>query len=150
MIKSLVTEVIDSSHHSLPASNKTQKLTPKKAAKFLLGEHHHGGLVVYINSTGEHGLIVAMQDEGSFNWTQAQRKCASFKSEGFTDWRLPTNDELKKLYANRKYLGHYTKGMYWSSTEDGSEEAWIHNFINGTQGKGKKDAVISVRAVRSF
>ena len=33
-----------------------------------IGIHAHGGIVIYIDETGEHGLVVAMEDLGSYQW----------------------------------------------------------------------------------
>ena len=50
----------------------------------------------------------------------------------------------------RKYLGEYTKGIYWSFTEENKETAWVQNFITGSQGNSSKQSTLAVRAVRTF
>ena len=122
----------------------------KSAAKFKSGQIHEGGVIIYVDNSGEHGLIAAMKDEGSFSWEAAMRKCESFKAAGYDDWHLPTKDELKRLYASRKYLGRYTKGFYWSAEAENKGTAWAHNFNNGFQSISNKNSLIAVRAVRRF
>ena len=72
---------------------------------------------------------------------------------GYSDWYLPSRDELNKLYMNRVQIGGFNlAGWYFSSTESSSVYAWYQDFSNGTQaGTGAhKDWVLSMRAIRSF
>ncbi len=136
-----------------PAQSPTKSKAPtqsKTPPKFTLGQQHQGGIIIFINASGEHGLVTALKEEGKSNWAAAQRRCASYKVAGFTDWRLPTRDELGVIYDNRKHLGTYTKGIYWSGTEDGKDIAWGVNFINGAPGKYDKQSDNSVWAVHAF
>jgi hypothetical protein len=47
-------------------------------------------------------------------------------------------------------VGGFASAYYWSSTENGSDEAWEQSFINGAQFSVSKNFVIRVRAVRAF
>ena len=52
-------------------------------------------------------------------------------------WRLPTLDELNKLYNNKDKIGGFKTTVfdavwYWSSTELG-DRAHIQNFYNGAK-----------------
>lgn len=51
---------------------------------------------------------------------------------GFTDWYIPSIDELNELYDNVPDL--FKKVWYWSSTEctTNARFAWSHYFYNGT------------------
>lgn len=140
----------DPSKKPAQAAKPKSTTTAKPAPKFALGQIHQGGIVIYVNSTGEHGLIAATEDLGKLTWTVAQRKCASYRVGGFTQWRLPTQDELSLLYLNRKHLGGYTSNIYWSSTEEGKDIAWGQNFTNGSKGKFDKQSDCYVRAVHAF
>jgi hypothetical protein len=76
---------------------------------------------------------------------------ASYSLNGFSDWYLPSKDELNLLYAQKTVVGGFASGYYWSSTEDGSSAAWVQGFFNGLQYDYlKNDASIRVRAVRAF
>lgn len=45
------------------------------------------------------GLMWAARDNGSdINWTDAKTYCENFRGGGYTDWRMPTLDELESLY----------------------------------------------------
>ncbi|HET9905586.1 MAG TPA: DUF1566 domain-containing protein, partial [Anaerolineales bacterium] len=133
-----------------PPKTKPVEPVTKSDHKLALGQQHNGGIVIFINSTGEHGFVAALKEEGKYSWTAAQRRCGAYKSGGFSDWRLPTRDELGVMYDNRKHLGNYTKGIYWSGTEDGKDIAWGVNFINGSPGKFDKGSANSVWAVHPF
>lgn len=69
----------------------------------------------------------------------------------YSDWYLPSKDELNKLYQNKTGVGGFAGNYYWSSSEDGSLSAWNQNFTNGYQFYSNKDSSIRrVRAVRAF
>ena len=45
------------------------------------------------------GLMWAARDNGKdITWEEANRYCENCKRGGYTDWRLPTLDELNMLY----------------------------------------------------
>ena len=72
---------------------------------------------------------------------------------GYTDWYLPSKDELNKLYLNRVAIGGFPSGTLftWSSSESDSIGAWRHSFYDGTQDSlYNKSAGGYVRAIRSF
>jgi hypothetical protein len=73
----------------------------------------------------------------------------------YTDWYLPSKNELIKLYQNRVAItGFNTSVNYWSSTEGINQliDAWVLNFSDGTGADIMKDVQnsIHVRAIRSF
>ncbi len=70
---------------------------------------------------------------------------------GYSDWYLPSIDELNKLYINRSTIGGFTNDCYWSSSEYNASNAWGQCFAAGNQGNlWKQDIDRRVRAVRSF
>ena len=80
-------------------------------------------------------------------WNDAIAKCKGL-GEG---WRLPTKDELNKLFNNKKKIGGFKDGLsdyYWSVSEH-SYDAWFQNFSSGSQMFGRKDLTYYVRAVRT-
>ena len=74
--------------------------------------------------------------------------CKAYSGAGFTDWYLPSKDELDIMYTQRTLLS--MSGNYWSSTESSANNAWIKNFSTGTGGYGLKGNSINIRAIRSF
>ena len=68
---------------------------------------------------------------------------------GYTDWYLPSEDELDKLYINRVAIGGFTSSGYWSST-DAEANAWYLYFADGVLYYGPKNNLLRVRAIRAF
>ena len=80
----------------------------------------------------------------------AARLCGDLVQGGYSDWYLPSQDELNKLYLNQIAIGGFVGTNYWSSTEDDAGSAFNLDFTSGVWGDGDKIAVLSVRAIRSF
>ena len=98
-------------------------------------------------------LIVANQGTGSY----AARICYDLVLEGYSDWYLPSKDELNLLYINlcANGLGGFVttpsaNAYYWSSSETSNFYAWRAVFSNGSQYASYKSQPFNVRAVRSF
>jgi Protein of unknown function (DUF1566) len=82
----------------------------------------------------------------------AARLCGDLVLNGYSDWYLPSRDELNKLYINRVAVGGFAGPNYWSSSEGSNINAWSQYFPTGEQVFSTKLNVIgfSVRAVRAF
>ena len=116
------------------------------------GKLANGGIIVYTDEKGEHGLVCSNNDLGNANWNDAKEQCEVYNEGGFSDWRLPTKDELQLIYLllHRRKIGGFANSHYWSSTEGNSNSAWKQNFSNGIQYRSYKDYEYDVRAVRAF
>lgn len=80
-------------------------------------------------------------------WNDAVKSCAALGN----GWRLPTKDELNLLYINRDKIGRFANNDYWSSTEEGSDNAWRQYFNGGSQALlFKRNGFANVRAVRTL
>ena len=80
----------------------------------------------------------------------AARLCGDLVQGGYSDWYLPSKDELNKLRENRIAIGGFANVGYWSSTESDHNGAWIQVFSDGYQTTYYKSYTSYVRAVRSF
>jgi hypothetical protein len=70
---------------------------------------------------------------------------------GYGDWFLPSKGELNLLYQQKNVVGGFASGIYWSSSEYNSYDAWQQHFTNGGQlFNFKNDDARRVRAVRAF
>ena len=79
----------------------------------------------------------------------AARLCGDLVLGGYSDWYLPSKDEINQLYLNSVAIGGFAP-YYWSSTEYGSNGAWLQYFPSGFQNINVKYDGGYVRAVRAF
>ena len=68
-----------------------------------------GGYVIEVNSDSKHGLVVAMQDQGTSTWYEANdllSNASNHEADGakFKDWRLPTKRELNLMSVSYTHL----------------------------------------------
>jgi hypothetical protein len=82
----------------------------------------------------------------------AARICNDLILNGYSDWFLPSKDELYLMFINLKQqgIGNFLNYFYWSSSEYDANSAWCHDFTFGDQASTGKETWISVRAVRAF
>ena len=82
--------------------------------------------------------------------------CANLILSGYSDWFLPSRDELELMYINlhSQGLGSFSNDYYWSSSEWGGNDSWYVYFADGTVSYLHppiyKASAISVRAIRAF
>ena len=176
----------------------------QKEAEIAIGANFEGGIIFYMDNTGEHGLVAAPKDQGyqyftEYQWgcvtnaisgangsligtgnqntidiingcpetNTAAYICSNLELNGYSDWYLPSKDELNLLYNNLKIknLGSFRStapifteydAFYWSSTKFESSvagreilSAWWQNFKTGGQDAGSsRNNSAYVRAIR--
>jgi hypothetical protein len=104
------------------------------------------------------GLIWAPSDlEGPFNWADGQKAAAALNLGGFSDWRLPTCDELLTLVDRTKFspaadpILNLQSRWYWTSTPAAyspGECAWVIDLYHGNASWLRHAGAFRVRAVR--
>ena len=82
----------------------------------------------------------------------ASSVASNYQSGSFTDWFLPSLEELKKLHINKKLIGGFSDSYYWSSsTYDAKQEyAWYIDFNSGEESVIFRRHQFHVRAIRAF
>jgi hypothetical protein len=78
--------------------------------------------------------------------------CNNLTEGGYSDWFLPSKDELNQLCLNQVAIGGFvdTYNYYWSSSEGGADYSWNQDFDDGSQYYVFKFGKTRVRAVRAF
>jgi len=75
-----------------------------------------GRFVSYNNGTvmdTRTNLMWAARDNGSgINWQDAKKYCENYRGGGYTDWRMPTMDELAELYDAAKTYKSECRGLF--------------------------------------
>ncbi|MCX5855704.1 MAG: DUF1566 domain-containing protein [Deltaproteobacteria bacterium] len=118
-----------------------------------------GRFIAYENGTvldTSTNLMWAAKDNGSdINWANAKSYCENYRGGGYTDWRMPTQDELAGLYDSGKKNRHgyhvtdlieITMCCPWASETRGSDAAYFY-FDIGTRYWCHHSGVFNARAL---
>jgi hypothetical protein len=103
--------------------------------------------------TGSANTAAIIDQNGTDDESYAAGVAHSHDGGGYSDWYLPSQNELDQLYINRAAIGGFatsTGAIYWSSTQARSSSAIVRVFMDGGYGAVHKGHIIGVRAVRSF
>jgi hypothetical protein len=164
------------------AYGQQEVFTTLEPATLYLGKIYAGGMVFYLDGSGLHGLVVTEIDVGYFPWgcegasiptspafgSGAANTAAIIAScaeaniaakvadnlvlNGYSDWFLPSLEELSLVYSNihLKGLGGLDYAMPWSSTEVDATQAYVIYFYNGGGWTMRKGYNRAIRAIRAF
>ena len=117
----------------------------------------NGGFVVY--EKDGHGLVASVSDLETMDWDNAKRACSELVSGGYSDWYLPSLNELNLLYVNlyKNKIGGFAQEYvnYFSSEEvnfNGQKTYCVYQYFdeNGKVISLPKEGKSAVRAVRAF
>jgi hypothetical protein len=132
-----------------------------------VGDDYGGGIIFYVDDTGQHGLIASKADmsghsdlerDGFFTWADARYVCENSVENGYNDWFLPDMKQLRQLYNHQEVVpGLSTKCGYWSSNNGTTASMSVNNYGVGQMfGEHNrrfdyyKPFGLRVRAVRAF
>jgi hypothetical protein len=153
-----------------------------------IGSTYAGGIIFYLDNTGQHGLVCTPNDLGIYSWgcyeisipgtsilfgsganntsaivlscsenNIAAKICDNLDLNGYSDWYLPSKNELLQIYLqlNVRGIGNFSNLDYWTSSEVNNLCVWSVKFADGsTQCSGKSapsvGANIQLRAIRVF
>ena len=95
---------------------------------------------------------------GCSETSTAAKLARAVRDGGYSDWYLPSKDELNKLYENKNLVGNFINwpNWYWSSSEvpdptwPVSYNAWYQDLSDGSQSNDDKNGQKGIRAIRSF
>jgi len=123
------------------------------------GSYATTGATATTVGTGSANTDAIIAAQGATETSYAAGVARAYTGGGFTDWFLPSKDELNQMYRNKATINttasanggsNFSTNFYWSSTEYDSNNAWGQFFDNGVQYVGTKDGTYNVRAVRAF
>jgi len=119
---------------------------------YYIGQSYGGGIIFYIDGTGQHGYISAASDQsGGETWSNAVSLCNNLVLNGKDDWFLPDLGAFDLLYAQKAVVGGFAVATYWSST--GFNLPWYaywKYFGDGRVGYADTSLAKPVRAIRAF
>ncbi len=93
-------------------------------------------------------LIIAQNGAGTTYAAGLARSCTD---GGYSDWFLPSWEEVYQLYLNKAFIGSFAGELYWSSSEVSATSVATLNSGNGNQhNQAKSENTWDVRPVRYF
>ncbi len=116
----------------------------------------NNGLLINTGATGtaigtglaNSNAIIAAQGATAINYAAGLAR--AYNGGGYTDWYLPSKDELNKLYLNQTQFSGIASDYYWSSSEATNQIVWSQDFRNGVQAANSKNDIVFIRAIRAF
>lgn len=147
---------------------------------YTVGQSYGGGIIFYVNGTGQHGLIDCGSDYGGGSWgcdsisisgtdtavgtgasntakilsscpnNSTASRCHSLTINGYNDWFLPSIGELNLMYHLRTVIQH---DFGYTSYWSSSEINSLMVWVLDDRGKfveGHKAAELRYRPIRAF
>ena len=109
--------------------------------------------------TGATNTTTIITEQGDTETSYAAGLARAYTGGEYSDWFLPSTDELNKMYTNKTTINttatsnsgsNFSANYYWSSTEHDKYDAWVQFFASGSQYSNDKVDTPGVRAVRAF
>lgn len=91
-----------------------------------------GGIYVgpYFEGGQVRHLIAAPDTLPASQWDAALKATGEYHGGGFSDWRLPTKNEMMSALMHAQ--GCFEKAIHWTATPYGSYDAWVVGFGLGS------------------
>ena len=108
---------------------------------------------IHGDTTGTYLKAPSDDSTGTFDWSKAVSAAENYNGEGFSDWRLPSQNELDAMCDNRDIIGSFLTVNYWGSYEFDDFIARFPDFYSGFQSNFPSSAKVKecyVRPVRAF
>jgi nucleoside diphosphate kinase len=100
-------------------------VNPKPVSKKIY-DSYEGGIIIKLDESGEHGLLVAESDVNNgagTSWEDANALCTK------AGWRLPTIQELNLIYSRGININQ--DALYWSSNSIGNDVYRLMKLSDG-------------------
>jgi hypothetical protein len=123
----------------------------------VISQIKHGGFVVF--EKDGHGLVAAIADLEEMDWNSAKITCEELISSGYSDWYLPSKEEVEVLLVNLEYKeGGFDNSLYWMMKPNkDSDKTYWYEMRDAIDSSGKivekydfNGTKRRARAVRSF
>jgi surface protein len=125
------------------------------------GDNFYTALTSTAIGTGSANTDAIISVQGGTGTSYAAGLARAYNGGGYTDWFLPSKDELNQMYLKKGDIyttasansgwGFGDNRSYWSSTESSFDSAWNQSFSSGFQNsQTSKLYTYYVRAVRAF
>lgn len=144
-----------------------------------IGNLYEGGVISFIDNSGQHGFIVSQGDAGyglwglegpygamslydglaNTNWMVSQFNgsnlagtiCNNLVLNGYSDWYLPSQNQMSLIYQNIFSTGlSAMSGSYWTSTGYSSNWAMRMTTSGSFDPIAKQGSSQYIRAIRNF
>lgn len=149
-------------------------------AKYDVWQAYGGGVIIYVDPSGIHGLIADTVDWGLVPWSNGENinidtdnddgegntekivaaqgegnyaafLCYHSEVNGYSDWYLPSrNESIKLLYLPDNLRFNFGRKVCWSSTQNGSDHAFYIDVVFGNDINALKQTPLNFHAVRKF
>jgi hypothetical protein len=100
--------------------------------------------------TGLTNTNTIIASQGGTATSYAAGLARAYTVGGYSDWYLPSKNELNKLWVNWEAVGLTGSSYYWSSSETSDMNAWLLSFPDSSLSSRPKHDAVRVRAVRAF
>ena len=110
----------------------------------------------YVVGAGGHAIgdgqpnTTAIVTDGCASVNSAAKICDNLVLGGYSDWFLPSVNEIIQMYIYKTQIGGFSGNYYWTSSEEDFYYAHYIRFSDGYETIQGKDNLHSVRACRAF
>lgn len=120
--------------------------------RWWIGDFSNSGITGTTIGSGSANTTAIINSPGATG-DYAAKVCRDYRGGGYSDWFLPSKDELNKLYEMHVLgFGGFDQRTYWSSSEALGKIVlvWEQRFVDGQQEDMFIDVSFHVRACRYF
>ncbi|MCX6278423.1 MAG: serine/threonine-protein kinase [Bacteroidetes bacterium] len=128
------------------------KNTGVSQKKLQIGDVYAGGIIFYLDPSGNHGLVCTPQDLDCPE-EEAEACIKKLNYHGYNDWFLPSTHQFELIYNNlyKNNRGHFEDDESDNYINQTSSEPFVFS-IGNTRSNGSRSGRIHIhiRAVREF